>query len=190
MHVSVRGGTHRLGPGEGTILVRTGREGPAARVGHDVTLRATRWSATVAVAAGDVSASTVVAEVDAGSFELVEATGGAMPLTDSQRHEVEQNTRDRVLQASTHPTITFHSTEVRGDQLRALIVGEVTMRRRSGQVTLDVRSRLRGDEVIVTAFTELAQTDYGIKPYTAMLGTLRVTDVVAITVELRFPAES
>lgn len=186
--MSVREGTHVLGPGDGTVLVRTGREGPAARVGHDVTLRATRWSATVTVVPDDLARSEVRAEIDASSFEVVEATGGAMPLTDSQRREVEQNTRDRVLQASAHPTITFSSTEVRGDDSRAVVVGDVSMRRRSREVVLDVRARRRGEEVIVTAFTELAQTDFGIKPYTAMLGTLRVTDVVAITVELRLPA--
>ena len=42
-------GTYELGPSAGRVLVKTGREGLAARAGHDLTLEITRWSARVTV---------------------------------------------------------------------------------------------------------------------------------------------
>src|ERR1700692_1715910 len=41
--MELRSGTWTVGPAEGTLVVRTKREGAAARMGHDLTLTATRW---------------------------------------------------------------------------------------------------------------------------------------------------
>ena len=49
-----RAGTHSLGPANGTVLVHTKREGMAARMGHDLTLEATRWEGTAVVDGEDV----------------------------------------------------------------------------------------------------------------------------------------
>ena len=46
-------GTYRLGPDAGRVVIKTTRAGLAARVGHDLTLDVTRWSADITVPAGD-----------------------------------------------------------------------------------------------------------------------------------------
>jgi len=81
-------GTHRLGPDAGRVVVKTTRAGLAARVGHDLTLELTRWSADVTVPADDLSAAVVTAELDLGSLVVREGTGGARPLTDSDRRDI------------------------------------------------------------------------------------------------------
>ena len=59
-----------LGPGDGSIKVYTKREGLASRVGHDLTLEASRWNAEVTVDPDDITRSSVSATVDGGSFEV------------------------------------------------------------------------------------------------------------------------
>ena len=91
-------GNFRLGPGAGRVLIKTGRAGLAAKAGHDLTIEVTRWSAKVSVPAeedGGLTAATVSAELDLGSLEVREGTGGAKPLSDGDRsgHQ-EANERD------------------------------------------------------------------------------------------------
>ena len=42
-------GNFRLGPDNGRVVLKTGRQGIAARAGHDLTIEVTRWSAQVDV---------------------------------------------------------------------------------------------------------------------------------------------
>src|SRR5580700_3602225 len=100
-------GTYRLGPDAGRVVISTTRAGLAARVGHDLTLDVTRWSADITVPGGapaeaapgeaapgeaapvgDLSAATVTAELDLGSLVVREGTGGARPLSDSDRRDI------------------------------------------------------------------------------------------------------
>ena len=48
-------GTYRLGPDAGRVVIKTTRAGLAARVGHDLTLDVTRWSADITVPAGEMT---------------------------------------------------------------------------------------------------------------------------------------
>ena len=47
--MSIPTGTYRLGPGNGTLSVRTGRVGAAAKAGHDLLLHVTVWQATLEI---------------------------------------------------------------------------------------------------------------------------------------------
>jgi hypothetical protein len=95
-------GTYEMGQGSGRVLVRTGREGLAAKVGHDLTIEITRWSARVTVpdaASGGLHAAALHVELDLGSFAVREGTGGAKPLTDKDRGDI-QGTAAKILGAS------------------------------------------------------------------------------------------
>ena len=86
-------GNFRLGPDAGRVVIKTGRAGLAAKAGHDLTIEVTRWSAQVEVPAeedGGLTAATVSAELDLGSLEVREGTGGAKPLTDGDRREIKK----------------------------------------------------------------------------------------------------
>ncbi len=179
-------GRYKLGPSEGTLLVRTGREGAAARMGHDLTLLATRWTATLTINAEDPPRSKVRATVDATSLVVRDATGGPVGLTDSQRAEIEATMRDKVLRSARYPRITFASTAVVTVGRRTSVTGDLTIRRRTRSVTLALRvARTRVPRIV--ASTSIVQTDFGIEPYSALLGALRVKDSVDVTVEVHLP---
>jgi hypothetical protein len=91
--VAATTGNYRLGPDNGRVVLKTGRQGIAARAGHDLTIEVTRWSAQVEVPddeAGGVTAATVKAEFDLGSLEVRDGTGGAKPLSDRDRREIKK----------------------------------------------------------------------------------------------------
>lgn len=180
-------GRYTLGPADGSLLIRTGREGAAALMGHDLTLMATRWTATVSVDAEDPPRSKVTATVDAASLVVREATGGPVGLTDSQRAEIESNVRTKVLLSDRYPRIAFRSTAVESDGRHTAVTGKLTIRRRARRATLTLRvARSRVPRIVAT--TSIIQTEFGIEPYSALLGALRVKDVVGVTIDVRLPA--
>jgi polyisoprenoid-binding protein YceI len=188
MAVALAGGTYELGPEHGTLLVNTGREGPAALAGHDLTIEVSRWAATVVVDTRMPARSTVTATADPSSLVVLSAQGGVAPLTESQKGDIARIIRETVLQSSRHRTIAFESAEVEGDLRRGVIRGRLALAGRTRPVTFDVVvAASRGASTTVTATADIAQKDFGITPYAAMLGALRVRDVVRVTITARLP---
>lgn len=169
-------GTHALGPDAGRLLLKTGRSGLGRKAGHDLTIEVTRWSGEAVVDTADPGrcAVTVAAEVD--SFEVREGTGGVKPLTDGDRAEIKKVLREKVLDAAAHPLITFRSTAVAGTPESFTIEGELTIRGRTRPVT--VRGRLADGRAVGTA--TVVQSRWGIKPYSAFFGALKLADEVDV----------
>ncbi len=185
--VTLRSGRYVLGPNDGTLLVKTGREGAASRMGHDLTLRATRWRATVIVDASVPARSSVQATIDARSLEVMEASGGAVELTDSQKDEIERNTRQKVLHSDRRRTITFASTAIIGGVRKVSITGDLTIGGTTCPATLEARVNVRSDSARIVATTAIVQSQFGIQPYSALFGALRVRDLVELVADVRLP---
>ncbi len=172
-------GTYQLGPDSGRVLIKTGRAGVAARAGHDLTIEITRWSAKVTVPDGDVSAATVTAELDLGSLAVREGTGGAKPLTDKDRGDI-QNTARKILVTDGQATAGFTSTRVIPSGSGGAVEGTLAFRGRSQPARLQVigaaPGRFRGSVTI-------RQTDFGITPYSGFFGALKLRDEVTVEFE-------
>jgi polyisoprenoid-binding protein YceI len=175
--VAATTGNFRLGPDAGRVVIKTGRAGLAAKAGHDLTIEVTRWSAQVDVPAegeGGESAATVSAELDLGSLEVREGTGGAMPLTDRDRREIQKQIGG-ILRGG---TASFASTRVIPS---GAIEGTVTLNGKTQPVRLQLTDsgsgRYRGSAT-------LAQTGFGIKPYTGFFGALKLKDEVVVEFEV------
>jgi polyisoprenoid-binding protein YceI len=184
-----REGTHTLGPDSGEILLHTGREGMAARMGHDLTLEVIRWTATVVVDGMAVERSSATATIDARSLQVKEATGGAMPLSDGDRADIEKNIAEKVLQTDRHPEITFTSTavEVVGEDA-VTVTGDLSMAGRSRPVRIPLSVQPADGDVRLTGRVPLAQSEWGIRPFRAMMGSLKVRDQIDVSVDVRLPA--
>jgi hypothetical protein len=182
-------GTYRLGPDAGRVVIKTTRAGLAARVGHDLAIDVTRWSADITAPAetalggggGEgMSAATVTAELDLGSLAVREGTGGARPLTDSDRRDIESTMR-KILNAGGPATATFRSTRVIPSSVGGAIEGTLTLNGRSQparlQLTGPAPGRYRGTVTVV-------QSAFGIKPYTGFFGALKLRDEVVAEFEV------
>lgn len=173
-------GTHRLGPETGRLIVRTSRTGLGRKAGHDLTIEVTRWSAKAVVDVAEPATSSVIAEIEAASFEVREGRGGVKPLTDSDRAEIETTLREKILRTADHPLITFRSTTVTGSPEAFMIEGDLTIMDRTHPVTV----RARMEEGRLTGGATVVQSEWGIKPYSAFFGALRLADPVEIAFDL------
>ena len=170
-------GRYRLGPDTGRVVLKTGRAGLVARVGHDLTIEVTRWSAQAEVPAeadGGLAAARVTAELDLGSLAVREGTGGVKPLTDGDRKEI-QKTIGQILGGA---TASFASSRViPSGASGGAIEGTITLNGKTQparlQVTTSGPGRYRGG-------TTLVQTAFGIKPYVGFFGALKLKDEVGL----------
>ena len=172
--MSIPAGTYRFGPDNGTLSVNTARTGAVARAGHDLLMRVTAWEGTLEIGA-ESAPSRVEVRVDGASLKVQQGTGGMQALDDDDKANIEQTIDDEVLRRD---QITFRSTEVApaGDGLR--VKGDLTMLGHTAPVSLDVAV---ADDGGVTAAAVVRQTDFGMKPYSALFGALKVADEVRVS---------
>jgi polyisoprenoid-binding protein YceI len=169
----MRTGTYDLGPGNGRLLVKTSRTGLGRRAGHDLTIEVTEWAANAVV---DPNGSSVTVTVDVDSFAVREGAGGVKPLTDGDRGEIKETIQQQILETARFPKITFRSTQVAGGPESFTIEGDLTIRDVTRPVT--VRGAADGDRVRGGA--TIVQSQFGIKPYSAFFGALKLADEVEI----------
>ena len=168
-------GTYEIGPSAGRVLVRTGREGLAAKVGHDLTIEITRWSARVTVpdaVGGGLHAAALHVELDLGSLAVREGTGGAKPLTDKDRGDI-QGTAAKILGASA--AATYASTKFVPEM--GTIEGTLTLNGTTRPLNLQVDNPAPGQ---YRGSATIRQTDFGITPYSGFLGALKLKDDIAV----------
>lgn len=181
--MSVESGRYRLGPGDGRLVLRTSRDGLAARAGHDLTIEATRWSGNLTVGA-DETPSALDVRIEMGSLMVREGTGGAKPLTDRDRREIAVIAR-KTLAADRHPEASFTADSFDRDGGGWRVTGSLTLAGRTRPLRLRI-AETRPDHYQITA--SVTQSEFGIKPYTGFIGALRVRDAVNVEAEGTLPA--
>ena len=178
--MSLPAGTHQLGPDNATLSVRTRRAGAAAKAGHDLLIRVTDWNATLMVAEESTD-SRIDLYVDAGSLRVVEGTGGLQPLGEDDIASIHKTIDDEVLKRQ---EIEFHSTRVkpRGDGGGLTVEGELTIGGQSNPISFDLEV---AEDGAFSADAVVTQTAWGLKPYSALFGALKVHDDVEVALEGR-----
>ena len=177
-------GEYELGPYDVTLSVRTARGGAAAKAGHDLLIHVTAWSATL-VLDEDPAKSSLELEADATSLRVVEGTGGAFELGDDDVANIHQTIDDEVLKKQ---RIGFRSTGVRAkDDGGIHVEGELTVVGTTKPIAFELAI---GDDGALTGTATVTQTEWGMKPYSALFGALKVADEVEVTTEGHLPPQS
>jgi len=162
-----------FGPENARLTVRTARSGAAAKAGHDLLIEVTRWSGTL-----DPDADPAVTlSADPRSLRVIEGTGGMQALDDESRAGIEQTIDDEVLKGA---AIEFRST--RFDGLPGRVEGELELGGARRPIGFELAP---GEDGGVTGTAVVRQSDWGMKPYSALFGTLKVADEVEVQVETR-----
>jgi polyisoprenoid-binding protein YceI len=176
-------GRYALGPDLGQIRLRTTRAGIASRIGHDLLLAVPSWSGQLTVAA-DPEGLSLELHLDLGSLAVVAGTGGAATLSGNDRRAIVKNALE-VLAVRRYPTATFATTGSVALEAGGRLLGTLSLHGRTRALPLVVE-RLAPRAWRGTA--TVRQSDFGIKPYSAFLGALRLADPVAVEAELALPA--
>jgi hypothetical protein len=158
------------------VYVFTFKEGLLARLAHDLRLTVTRFELRF-------DRDRVSAKFDATSLVVDGVAHGERidrgALSDDDKSKIEATVRNEILHASRHPQV-----EVNG-----------SIQRRDGSVAVDASLHLHGhsqglqlpvrtDNHRTFVEVELMPSKFGIPPYKALAGAIRLKDRVVIRVEI------
>lgn len=168
-----------FGPENATLTVRTKRTGAAAKAGHDLLIEVTSWSATL-----DPEGGAVTLSADARSLRVLEGTGGMQTLGDDDKAGIEQTIDDEVLLGR---PIEFrsHDAELSPDGSGS-VRGELELAGARRPLAFELSAS--GGHLRATAVVR--QSDWGMKPYSALFGALKVADEVEVAVDTARGAQS
>ncbi len=143
-------------------LVLTYKEGLLSKVAHDLKLQVGRFSI-------ERDGQRVSARFELDSLKVVcavrDGRDDPRALSRGDLAKIEETIRGEVLHSGRFPEAVFEG-EVEGDAVR----GRLTLH----GVTRELATTLRSEGERRVAEVVLRQPDYGITPYTAMMGTLRL----------------
>lgn len=175
--MSIPAGTHTLGPSDGSLKVHTGKEGAAAKMGHELVIGVGTWEATVV--GGDSPSITLTA--DPGSLDVISGSGGAKPLSDKDVGDIKKSITGKILGSS---QIRFQSSAVEANGSQLVARGDLSIAGKSSQVSVPLS--VSGNTV--SGKIAFNQSAFGIKQFSAMMGALKVTDQVTVEIEATLPA--
>ncbi len=176
--VSIEAGTQTVGPADAKLLVQTRKAGAAAIAGHNLLMEVTAWTATLTL--GDEPALELTA--DPRSFKVLEGSGGIQSLGDDDKTNIEQTIDDEVLKGG---TLEFRSSGIEQVDGRLHVKGELNLLGTSRPLTFEITI---GDDGRLAGEATIKQSDWGIKPYSALFGTLKVADELKVAIDGRLTA--
>lgn len=166
-----------LDPSSGELLIRTATAGPAAKMGHRLTIAMRSWQGSVRWRDTSPVAAELTVAVD--SLEVLGGEGGVTPLTAPERAVARSNAL-KSLGAKKHPQIRFTSDQITRTAEGYRLTGTVQIHGRERPQTVDVTVAEEDGRWTIAARVPVTQSDFGIKPYSLMMGALRVADEVTV----------
>ncbi len=161
-------------PEQSDCFVHVYREGALAAVGHDLRLRVTGFRIEIG---GEPA---VRAEFRADSLRVVGVLrGGGVDEEEPSprdRREIEENVRRDILEAGRYPVMTFRSRSVARSGEEVRIAGRLDLH----GVVRDIEFPVRWEAGRAVARVRIHQPDFGIRPFRALLGALRVKPDVLV----------
>ncbi|HEY1840538.1 MAG TPA: YceI family protein [Mycobacterium sp.] len=180
-------GLWSLDGGDGELLVRTGVAGRAAQMGHRLTIAMRRWQATTQWDADEPVRAELTVEV--GSLEVVRGEGGLIPLSGPEKALVRNNAL-RSLNARRFPRITFAANTIDKTGQGYRLAGTLTIHGKARRQIVNVRTDEADDGWSLSSETTVRQSEFGIKPYSQLLGSMKVADDVTVSFSARRAHES
>ncbi len=165
------------------ITLFTFKEGLLARAAHDLQLHVERAEARL------FSGNRLAIEVDPVSIQVdgavVHGEVHADILSAANRREIQQTLQETVLQVARYPALRFEGT-FEGSPSSVEIHG--TLELCGVQQTLNTRAQARGG--MLFAEFEIRPSAFGIQPFRALMGAIRLQDRVVIKIRAVRPSLS
>jgi polyisoprenoid-binding protein YceI len=166
------------------------RDGPLARFGHNhVVVGRVQGE----IRAGDAATSSgfrleIPVEslaVDPPAARAEEGEEFAASVSDPARRGTRENMLGAdVLDAANYPLIRIESVALAGPRWAPAVTARVTLRGKARDLRFPAAVVQQGDQVVVIASFTISQSEFGIKPFAALNGGLRVRDALDVRIRV------
>jgi polyisoprenoid-binding protein YceI len=174
---------YRLDAARSRFVVQAFAEGLLSFVGHDPIIAVCGFGGDARFVPGTLEQASLLVMVQADSLAVVGDT------KEKDRRDIESAMRGDVLETARHPEIVFMSRSVSAGaaadgQYRVSIVGNLSLHGVTRSQRIDARVTVDGDSLRAQGEFPLRQSDYQIRPYSAVGGTLKVKDEVKVSFDI------
>ncbi|MBI5498311.1 MAG: YceI family protein [Deltaproteobacteria bacterium] len=183
---------YRVDPARSLLVVRTAKDGPAARLAHNHVVVAKDLSGTLKYDPANPDACAVSVTVDARTLILDDPAmrkkfGETSVLSRGDVEDVRKAMlAEDQLYVARFPHLTFLSSKVtRAADGTYVVSGHLTLRGSAQPVSFPATVEAAADGTVTARGTfTVKQTQFGWKPYSAMFGAVRNKDEVTFIIEL------
>ena len=160
-----------------TAQIFTRKAGLLSAMGHDIHLKVGRFTLTT-----DPASQTLHASFDPTSIAVVSAMSNGVDtpkaLSAKDHKTIEKYVQKDILHTARHSEITFTSTAVTPGETEWTVRGDLRLH---GKIqSIQIVAKVTGEDVI--AEWTLHQPDFGIRPFSAMFGALKVQPDIRIRI--------
>lgn len=170
----------------GELLVRTGVTGRAARMGHRLTIAMDSWRAEVTWADGEPVAVRLTVEVD--SLRVVRGEGGVKGLSGAEKTVVRSNAM-KALDVDRYRQILFQANDIEQTTAGYRLAGTLQIHGTTRERVVDVHVEDLGDTWRMSGDAEVSQSEFGVKPYSILMGSVKIADTVTVSFTAQYPKD-
>jgi len=176
-----RSRTYTIVPSESSFWVFVGKSGFFSALAHNHEIGVKSFSGRVVVPAAGAGAGSLEMEVDAPSLEVLDKEP-----SEEDKKKIFNSMHNEVLESAKYQKITFKSVSVSdvkqtgSDAYSFVVNGDLSLHGVTKRIAVPVAATVTPQQLRATGKYTLKQTDYGIKPYSAAGGTIKVKDEVVV----------
>ena len=175
--------TYKIEPAKSKIEIQVAKDGFFKAFGHDHLVAATKFSGEVRLNAGKMQDSSVSFAADGNSLRVIDPGE-----SEKDRNEVQATMLgEQVLNVARYSKIEFSSTAVKvsssvNGKSELQVTGTLSLHGVQKPVTLPVRVQISDDgSLVCDTEVSLLQSEFGITPYKAAGGAVKVKDKLKLT---------
>lgn len=147
-------------------------------MGHRLTIAMKRWKATVRWAGDEAVSAELVVDVD--SLDVLRGEGGVKGLSGAEKTLVRSNAL-RALDVGRFPEIRFTADTIDKTDSGYRLMGALQIHGETQDREVDLNTDDLGDTWRLSAQAAVRQSDFGVKPYSLLMGSVKVADEVTVS---------
>ncbi len=173
-----KSGAYSFNVNSGKMHVYTFKEGLLSKLAHDLLIDVTDFKVDINVPEAGFTSGSLNVELQANSLKVICALkeGERQPdaLKEKDIADIERDMSKKVLHPDKYPTVNFCSKKIQEKAGGYRISGELSLHGVTKPVDFDIDD----DGKKFKGMFSILQKDYGIKPFKAMMGTLKIKNEI------------
>jgi len=176
-----RSRTYTIAPGESSFWVFVEKAGLLSGLAHDHEIGVKSFTGRVVVPEAGAGGGSLELDVNAQSLVVLDKKP-----SEEDKKKIYSSMHNEVLESAKYPKITFKSASVGdlkqagGDSYSFTLNGDLTLHGVTKRIAVPVTATITPQQLRATGKYTLRQTDFGIKPYSAAGGTVKVKNEVVV----------
>ncbi len=181
--MSLKAGSYCLDTNSGNLYVYTFKEGLLSKLAHDLLIDITDFKVNLDVPKAGFASGNLELEIQANSLKVICALKDGErtdALKEKDIADIERDMGVKVLHPDKYPTANFCSKAIKEKDGGYRINGDLSLHGVTKSIDFDIDTNGGNLKGMIT----LLQKDYGIKPFKAMMGTLKIKNEINIGFDL------